>query len=73
MDAAAAPEPEEAAPVIVHQGLSPLTKSAWLAIGAVSLVVCIWAIARQDRRDMFSISRSEAATIARAARSRRGA
>ena len=68
-----APEPEEAAPVIVHQGLTPLTKSAWLAIGAVSLVVCIWAITRQDRRDMFSISRSEAATIARQAVAARGA
>ncbi len=67
-----AAEPEEAAPVIVHQGLTPLTKSAWLAIGAVSLVVCIWAITRQDRGDMFSISRTEAATIARQAIAARG-
>jgi len=67
-----AAEPEEAEPVIVHQGLTPLAKRAWLAIGAVSLVVCIAAIARQDRGDMFSITRTEAATIARQAVAARG-
>ncbi len=68
-----AAEPEEAAPVIVHHGLAPQMKSAWLAIGAVSLAACLWAAARQDRRDMFSMSRAEAAAIARQAVTSRGA
>ncbi len=68
-----AAEPEEVAPVIVDRGLSPLVTRAWLAIGAVSIAACIWAVARQDRGDMFAITRTEAATIARTAVAARGA
>jgi hypothetical protein len=68
-----AAEPEEAAPVIVDRGLSPLVTRAWLAIGAVSIAACIWAVAHQERGPMFAITRTEAATIARAAVAARGA
>jgi hypothetical protein len=68
----AAAEPEEAATAIVHQGLGARTRTAWLALGAISLAGCIWVVAARDRVDMFSVSRTEAATVARAALAARG-
>ena len=68
----AAAEPEEAAPAIVHQGLGPRARTAWLVIGAVSLAGCVWAIAARDRAEMFSIGRAQAADVARAAIAARG-
>jgi hypothetical protein len=69
-----APEPEAAAPAIAHQGLGPRTRGAWLALGAIGIAVCVWAaIAERDRSEMFTVSRTEAADIARAAVAARGA
>jgi hypothetical protein len=68
----AAAEPEEAGPAIVHQGLGARTRTAWLLIGAVSLAGCAWAVAARDRMEMFSVSRAEAANVARAALAARG-
>jgi hypothetical protein len=68
-----ATEPEGEAPTIVHQGLSPRTRSVWLAIGAVSIAACVWAaIAGRDQADMFTISRTAAGDIARGAVASRG-
>jgi len=67
-----AAELEGVAPAIVHQGLSPRTRSAWLAIGALSFAVCVWAAAARDQADMFTINREAAADVARGALASRG-
>ncbi len=68
----AAPEPEPAAPTIVQSGLSPRMRSAWLVIGALSIVACIWGALGRERTDMFVLSRTAAADIARSALAARG-
>ena len=68
----AAAEPEETAPAIVHRGVSPRARSAWLAIGALSVAGCIWAATARSQGEMFTISRTEAAGIARDALASRG-
>ena len=65
-------EPESAAPAIVSRGLSPRSKNAWLAIGAVSIVVCVWMAARRSDAGMFTITRTQAADIARSALAAKG-
>jgi hypothetical protein len=67
-----AAEPEPAAPPIVQTGLSPRTRTVWLAIGAVSIVACIWGALARERTDMFALSRTTAADIARTALAARG-
>ena len=68
-----APEPEGAAPSMVHQGLSPRTRSVWLVVGAVSIVACVAAaIADRGQTGMFTISRTAAGDIARGALAARG-
>ena len=68
--AAAEPEPApvEAAPT----ALPASARTAWIAIGAVSLAACVWAIAARDHPPMFSVSRARAAAIARETLAARG-
>ena len=68
-----APEPEEAAPVIVHQGLTATDEERVAGDRCRESRGVYLGHHAQDRRDMFSISRSEAATIARQAVAARGA
>jgi hypothetical protein len=68
----AAAEPEEAAPAIAHQGIGSRMRTAWLVIGAVSFAVCVWIVAARHRVEMFSVSRVDAANVARAALAARG-
>ncbi len=68
----AAAEPEEAAPAIAHQGIGSRMRTAWIAIGAVSFAGCVWAVAARDRVEMFTVSRVDAANVARAALAARG-
>jgi hypothetical protein len=68
----ASPEIEEHVPVIVHRGLSGQARTAWLALGAAALVACVGIVVTRDRTDMFSISRAEAADVARRALESRG-
>ena len=65
-------EPEIAAPAIVSRGLSPRSRNAWLAIGAVSLVACVWIAAGRRDGDMFTLTRTQAADIARTAVAAKG-
>lgn len=68
--AAAEPEPApvEAAPT----ALPPRARTAWTAIGVVSLAACVWAIAVRDHPTMFSVNRDRAAAIARETLAARG-
>ena len=68
----AAAEPEEAAPAIAHQGIGSRMRTAWITIGAVSFAGCVWAVAARDRVEMFTVSRVDAANVARAALAARG-
>ncbi len=52
----AAPEPEPAAPAIIQSGLGPRMRSAWLAIGALSIVACIWGALAARTRSTCSCS-----------------
>ena len=65
-------EPEIAAPVMVSRGLSPRSRNAWLAIGALSLVVCVWIAAGRRDAGMFTIARTQAADTARKAIAAKG-
>jgi hypothetical protein len=68
-----APEPEAAAPTIVHHGLNPRTKTVWLWVGAASIAACVLlALGARGETSMFTISRTAAADIARRAVESRG-
>jgi len=68
----AAPEPEVEAPAFVHHGISPRAQTAWLGLGVVSLVACAWALVPRGDVSSLTMSRAEAASIARRALEERG-
>ena len=67
-----APEPEPAAPAIVQSGLSPGCGARGWRSARCSIVACIWGALGRERIDMFVLSRTAAADIARSALAARG-
>jgi hypothetical protein len=62
-----APEPAPYVAPIIEHGISARARLAWLAIGGVSLIACVVMIVTQDSRGSLTLSRHEAADIARRA------
>lgn len=68
----AAPEPAAPAVEITHHALSPRVRTAWLAIGAVSLIGCAYGALTSRNEGKLTIGRTHAADIARHALEVRG-
>jgi hypothetical protein len=68
----AAIEQDAPTPIVIGEGLSPRTMKIWLAIGALSAVVCVAALVGERDAIPLTVSRAQAESVARRALEERG-